>query len=161
MKVMSSSLVRVVAIGNERFYPASADEVFYALETSVAQLFKTSSSDRNGRSVRFTTGMSAFSYGALLWAQVVPVEGGAHVRVAGSLTMSTNFTAKGRENKNTVRLLDAIGTDLATRPAPATGSVREPSRPVAAAGWFPDPGGMSRQRYWDGQQWTGHCWPEN
>jgi hypothetical protein len=158
---MSSSLARVVDLGNERFYPASADAVFAALEASAARLFKVGSSDRNSRSVRFTTGMSAFSYGAVMWAQVVPAEGGAHVRMGGSLTLSTNFTAKGRETKNTVRLLDAIGESLAAGPATTAGSVPQTSRPVAPAGWFPDPEGTSRQRYWDGQQWTGHYWPEN
>jgi hypothetical protein len=24
-------------------------------------------------------------------------------------------------------------------------------------GWYPDPSGAARQRYWDGQQWTGHA----
>jgi hypothetical protein len=26
-------------------------------------------------------------------------------------------------------------------------------------GWYPDPSGAPRQRYWDGQQWTGHAPP--
>ena len=30
-----------------------------------------------------------------------------------------------------------------------------PQRPSAAA-WFPDPGGQSFLRWWDGTQWTGH-----
>ena len=40
-----------------------------------------------------------------------------------------------------------------------------PSAPVAAppplppAGWYPDPGGGSDQRYWDGQGWTEHTTP--
>ena len=28
------------------------------------------------------------------------------------------------------------------------------STPNAAPGWYPDPGGSSQQRWWDGQQWT-------
>ena len=24
-------------------------------------------------------------------------------------------------------------------------------------GWYPDPSGAPRQRYWDGHQWTGHA----
>ena len=27
---------------------------------------------------------------------------------------------------------------------------------LAAAGWYPDPAGLPRQRYFDGQEWTGH-----
>lgn len=27
------------------------------------------------------------------------------------------------------------------------------------AGWYPDPSGVPGQRYWDGQQWTGHAPP--
>jgi Protein of unknown function (DUF2510) len=29
----------------------------------------------------------------------------------------------------------------------------------APAGWYPDPSGQARQRYWDGRQWTMHCAP--
>jgi hypothetical protein len=32
-----------------------------------------------------------------------------------------------------------------------------PSTPLR--GWYPDPSGAPRQRYWDGQQWTGHAPP--
>ena len=28
------------------------------------------------------------------------------------------------------------------------------STPSAAPGWYPDPGGSSQQRYWDGERWT-------
>ncbi|HYU59829.1 MAG TPA: DUF2510 domain-containing protein [Solirubrobacterales bacterium] len=28
-----------------------------------------------------------------------------------------------------------------------------------APGWYPDPGGTSARRYWDGAQWTGHLEP--
>ena len=28
------------------------------------------------------------------------------------------------------------------------------STPSAAPGWYPDPGGSSQQRYWDGRRWT-------
>ena len=156
---MPSSLACVVDVGNERFYPRHADIVFEALEASASQMFKVTHTDLRTRTVMFTTPMSAFSWGANMLAQVVPVESGAHVRVAGASTMSMNITAKGRETKNTVRLLDAIGTDLATRPAAAAGSAPQMPGPAAPAGWFPDPEGTSRQRYWDGQQWTGHYWP--
>ena len=31
-----------------------------------------------------------------------------------------------------------------------------PSNPVTPAGWYPDPAGSSRSRWWDGTQWTDH-----
>jgi Protein of unknown function (DUF2510)/zinc-ribbon family len=31
--------------------------------------------------------------------------------------------------------------------------------PQAPPGWFPDPSGTDTNRYWDGQQWTGHTAP--
>ena len=160
-KPPGSALARVVDVGNERFYPASAGVVFDALEASASRLFKVSQTDRHSRLVVFTTPMSGFSWGAHMSAQVVPAESGAYVRVAGSSRMSMNVTAKSPESKNTVLLLDAIGADLPTRPTSATGSAPETSRRVAPAGWFPDPGGTSRQRYWDGEHWTGHYWPQN
>ena len=30
------------------------------------------------------------------------------------------------------------------------------STPTAAAGWYPDPAGSARSRWWDGTQWTEH-----
>ena len=30
------------------------------------------------------------------------------------------------------------------------------STPSAAAGWYPDPAGSARSRWWDGTQWTEH-----
>jgi hypothetical protein len=33
------------------------------------------------------------------------------------------------------------------------------STPPTPAGWFPDPAGSPRQRYWDGAQWTEHFHP--
>jgi hypothetical protein len=42
------------------------------------------------------------------------------------------------------------------------GWVPGPALPVGAsvpAGWFPDPSGQARQRYWDGQRWTDHLDP--
>jgi hypothetical protein len=47
-------------------------------------------------------------------------------------------------------------------PGPAPTPVPEPTAPdpeptaAAPAGWFPDPSGTHRLRYWDGQTWTEH-----
>ena len=35
----------------------------------------------------------------------------------------------------------------------------EAAEELPAAGWFPDPWGGERQRYWDGENWTGHLHP--
>lgn len=37
-----------------------------------------------------------------------------------------------------------------SRPAPA------PQAPAVAAGWYADPSGSGRQRWWDGTSWTSH-----
>jgi hypothetical protein len=31
--------------------------------------------------------------------------------------------------------------------------------PIPLRGWYPDPSGAARQRYWDGREWTGHAPP--
>jgi hypothetical protein len=36
----------------------------------------------------------------------------------------------------------------------------QPQKRQTPAGWFPDPAGSSRKRYWDGQQWTGLFHPQ-
>jgi hypothetical protein len=42
-------------------------------------------------------------------------------------------------------------------PASFVGDASPP--PLPPAGWYPDPGGRSSQRYWDGQRWTEHTTP--
>jgi len=37
-----------------------------------------------------------------------------------------------------------------------TGYVQGPSESTVPAGWFPDPRGVGRLRYWDGAAWTDH-----
>ena len=44
---------------------------------------------------------------------------------------------------------------VASVPAPAA-NVPAPAASVAAAGWYADPGGSGRWRWWDGQRWTDH-----
>jgi hypothetical protein len=40
--------------------------------------------------------------------------------------------------------------------APPSAAATPPPPAVAPAGWFPDPSGTHRLRYWDGQAWTEH-----
>jgi hypothetical protein len=40
--------------------------------------------------------------------------------------------------------------------APPAAPVAQPPPAVAPAGWFPDPSGTHRLRYWDGRAWTEH-----
>jgi hypothetical protein len=39
-------------------------------------------------------------------------------------------------------------------PARQSDSSAELAAPIPPAGWYPDPSGEPRHRYWDGQQWT-------
>jgi hypothetical protein len=58
----------------------------------------------------------------------------------------------------------AAGTIGALRPEPAAtqpvagaAATQEPTRQTTAlapAGWYPDPSGQARERYWDGHSWT-------
>jgi len=82
-------------LGNQRFYPATPEETFAALQSAVRHLFKVRGADEFSKSVTFTTPMSGFSWGANLSAQVIPVQGGAYVRVSGSACVATNITARG------------------------------------------------------------------
>jgi hypothetical protein len=83
-------------MSNERFFPATPEETFTALHSATTRLFKLRGADQFSRSVSFTTPMSGFSWGANMSAQVIPVEGGSYVRVAGSARLATNVTAGGQ-----------------------------------------------------------------
>ena len=44
---------------------------------------------------------------------------------------------------------------VAAAPEPSPTPSWPPSTPaLPAAGWYPDPGGVHHQRYWDGERWT-------
>lgn len=130
------------------------DVVFSALEATSRRLFKLKGADAFSRSLTFGTPASAFSWGANMSAQVVPVEAGAFVRVVGTSKLATNVTAKGREAKNIQRLLDGVSAHLQS-----AASTQAPASNFPPAGWYPDPKGVPRKRYWDGAKWTSHYWP--
>jgi uncharacterized RDD family membrane protein YckC len=44
-------------------------------------------------------------------------------------------------------------------PPPQPAAASPPAATTAPAGWYADPRGEARLRYWDGQQWTGHTAP--
>jgi hypothetical protein len=53
----------------------------------------------------------------------------------------------------------AWDADYATFPAVQSTAAPVPAEPApptpeVPAGWYPDPSGTARQRYWDGRQWT-------
>lgn len=56
----------------------------------------------------------------------------------------------------------ATATPIAQPPQPAASTPTPPPPPPAdapPAGWFPDPKGVARLRYWDGATWTDHTAP--
>ena len=42
--------------------------------------------------------------------------------------------------------------------APAAPPPSPPPPPSGAPGWYADPAGEPRQRYWDGSAWSDHVW---
>ncbi len=151
----------MAGLDNERFYPTSPDEVFGALYAAADRLFTIRGADPVGRSVTFGTPISGFSWGATMTAQVIAVEGGSYVRVQGAAKVRTNLTARRPEYKNTVKLLDAVQSNVQQAPSDSrTLPADPPPADLPPAGWYPSPQSPGRQQYWDGQQWTSHFSPE-
>ena len=51
--------------------------------------------------------------------------------------------------------IGALGSEpSATRPVAEVQAPARRTDTVAPAGWYPDPSGQARERYWDGQSWT-------
>lgn len=73
-------------------------------------------------------------------------------RVARSARLTKEAVRKGNRQQNRlgkreIRLLQEQNALLAVPIVP---------RHVAPAGWYPDPGGSGRHRWWSGEAWTGH-----
>jgi hypothetical protein len=82
------------------------------------------------------------------------------------LLVGAALTAIGAVAHPSPRPLPVEGAMPQAQPQPQAQLIppRAPAPPVAAAatpaaGWFPDPSGSGRQRYWDGERWTEHLHP--
>jgi len=120
---------------HERFFPVDPDRVFEALVAAVHQEAKFRGRDDVHLGVFFGTKISAWSWGATVSAQVVPVPGGAIVRATGRLSMSSNLAAKGPEHRNLDDLFDVVDGFLGL--PPETADERSPvgGRPSSATRW--------------------------
>lgn len=48
------------------------------------------------------------------------------------------------------------GGPATVQQAPVAVQVPVPQAPVPPAGWYPDPSGFSKERWWDGRGWSPH-----
>lgn len=63
-----------------------------------------------------------------------------------------NEVAKRTGPESTMRERREVKAALKYQPCPNCSS--NETRPIAASGWYPDPYGGKRRRYWDGYEWT-------
>lgn len=93
----------------ERFYPASVDETYAALENVLQGdgRFHLKGGDAFTKSFSFSSGMSAFTWGENFTAQVTQQVQGAVVRVEGAPKWTT--LASGRRLRTLAdRILDGV-----------------------------------------------------
>jgi len=96
----------------ERFIPAAPDDVYAALVEAAHAEFKRVQPNDFLRSVAYRSKASALTWGENYTAQVVPVEGGAAVRVSGASRASGLFETTGRMHMMAERLFGALVTRL-------------------------------------------------
>jgi Protein of unknown function (DUF2510) len=84
------------------------------------------------------------------WGEIEPASyvAGAFSTLAVACAFVLSFLTPRRETAAAVAEPAATPTWPPSTPAPAY----QPA--VPPAGWYPDPGGVYSQRYWDGQRWT-------
>ncbi len=66
--------------------------------------------------------------------------------VAAAIFIGLTWRMKGSGNVRPLPVVQPVNGGAALPPSPA----------APPAGWFPDPIGQARYRYWDGQHWTEH-----
>ncbi|WP_072690809.1 hypothetical protein [Rhodococcus marinonascens] len=97
---------------NELYLPVPPAAAFAALKSAVEQRFTLKSAEDFTMSCTFTSGMSAFTWGEKFSAQVVPVEGGATIKVSGVGKIGAQIQQNARTSKLTNQLFSDVTAAL-------------------------------------------------
>ena len=136
-----------------RAFQGSYESVFNAVcGAAQANGWTVSAADPSAGSLLVSAGMSMLSWGEYGEIRVAPAETGV-VMVGVRFKLKFGLVDWGKTKKNVDRLFASIDQVLASGGGGAVG-------PMPAAGpvpgWYPDPHGRHRHRYWDGAAWTEH-----
>jgi hypothetical protein len=97
-----------------------------------------------GERVVLAPSLVASAMGGLAWMAVAAA--GGLVALVGLVLLVVGLVRAGRSSS-------AVSPMPAAQTVP---SATPPATPVTAAGWYADPRGEARLRWWDGQTWTDH-----
>jgi hypothetical protein len=149
--VEALTLTETVDRGNERFTGAAR---FTVVEPGVHRVQVLG----NGQQIIVAPSIASSFGSAFAWLALVGI--GALVAFIGVVLLIVGLVRGRRPAAGAVAvggasapLVDQWNAPaLAAAPAPVAAPAVTPT--VAAPGWFPDPKGEARLRWWDGQQWT-------
>lgn len=105
---------------SERFYPASAGDVFAAVQRVIPRRFKLKDSDQFTRSCSFSSGASAFTWGENFTAQVLEADNGALVRIQAVGKVGGQIAQSARSTKLMNELFARVSRELQPKPEDGT-----------------------------------------
>jgi hypothetical protein len=126
----------------ERFIPLPVDAVYSALCTIVGLRFKLKQTDDFTKSVTFSSGMSAFTWGENFNAQVVSAQGGSNLRINGVGKVGGQIQQQKRTNKLIEQLFTYLTDALRNQATPGQVTAGRPE--VESLGQISEPPSRGR-----------------